>query len=232
MKMTGQLANDMTGRVGIAGRRSFISHDLTGRLMDRGLSVEFPPKECLGTRDFSCLDCLYLVLGRARPTPEDGSAEVRQLSDLLCNPRKPRRAVYISSMVTTETKARCESMVRGYSETVSDHAPIPITVLRPGAVFGPRQAPDSPMLIPSMAREGERFAPLRPFQPTRFISSGDLADHLVRFSDPGFLDPSRAGEPGSQHDIPGTFTLTPHQVHELYLAFRGLEAGDFWRNEL
>lgn len=236
--MTSQLANDMTGRVAIAGHRSFIARELATQLMTHGKSVANLTKANLGIENLSGFDCVYLVLGRAKPGPTEAADEVHQVMDFLGNPRKPRRAVYISSMSMSEHKLKCEELIResgqplrGDGTPKPEHRPIRIDVIRPGAVFGPDQDMDSRMLIPSMVRGGEGFTPDWPFLLTRFISVGDLAAYLVNFSNPSYWDLDRSGQPDSICEVPGTFTLTPHQVHELYRAFRGLERANVWRRE-
>jgi hypothetical protein len=97
-----------------------------------------------------------------------------------------------------------------------------VTVLKPGAVFGAEQDPGSAMLIPSMVRGGEKFTPDWPLLLTKFVSVEDLAVHMANFADPSYWDVYCAGQPDSMCDIPGTFSLTPHQVHELHRAFEGL----------
>lgn len=207
--------DNLTNKVAIAGFRSFIARELADQLCAHGKAVCFVAKDNIGIEDLSMFDCVYLVLGRAKPNPREAAAEVRQVTDFLGNPRRPRRAVYIGSMSMSEHKLKCEELIKGCGA-------LRIDVIRPGAVFGPNQDIDSAMLIPSMARGGEKFVPDWPFLLTAFISVGDLAAHLVNFSNPGYLDMNRSGQPDSMCDVPGTFRLTPHQVHELYKTFRGL----------
>jgi hypothetical protein len=213
--------NQPTGQVAIAGHRSFIAQAL-GRELERHGKRVFPlSKASLRTDDLSGFDCVYLVLGRAKPGPIESAEEMHQVMDFLENVRKPRRAVYVSSMSMSEHKLWCERLIREYAGR-SSPPQVPVTIIRPGAVFGPDQDMDSMMLIPSMVRAGDAFKPDWPFLLTRFISVDDLAAHLAMFADPGYWDVNRSGQPDSMCDVPGTFTLTPHQVHELHRAFEGL----------
>lgn len=227
--MTNQL-DQPTNKVAIAGHRSFIAQELVRQLGGHGKSVAFLAKGNLGVEDMTNYDCVYLVLGRAKPTAGEAAEEKHQVRDFLENPRKPRRAVYISSMSMSEHKLYCENLIREYSAS-PDGSRVPIFVLRPGAVFGPHQDPDSRMLIPSMVRGGEKFAPNWPFLLTKFISVDDLALHLTSFSSPLYWDMNRSGQPDSMSDVPGTFSLTPHQMNELYRAFKGLERQLLWLSD-
>ncbi len=213
---------NMTGQVGIAGYRSFISQELELQLDSRGKRVFPLSKAALGIDNLAGMDCVYLVLGRARPGPDEEAAEREQLAQFLVNPRRPRRAVYLSSMRLTESKLECERMVQesGRGRVHSDSR---VVVLRPPAVFGPRQDIGSEMLIPSMVREGAGFEPKWPGRLTHFVSVRDLASHLASFADPAWMDFHFAGEPGSIFEIPGSFVATPHQIQGLYRAFTGLE---------
>lgn len=219
-----------TGQVAIAGHRSFIAQALDRELARHGKRVFPLHKASLRTDDLSGFDCVYLVLGRAKPDPIQAAEEMHQVMDFLENVRKPRRAVYISSMSMSEHKLWCERLIREYAGR-SSPPQVPIAIIRPGAVFGPDQDMDSRMLIPSMVRGADAFTPDWPMLLTKFISVGDLASHLANFSNPSYWDVNRSGEPDSMCDVPGTFSLTPHQVHELYRAFKGLERANIWRRE-
>lgn len=219
----------MTGQVAIAGHRSFIAKQLARELELAGTPAEPMDKSSLGVRDMSDLYCVYLVLGRAKPRPADETEEMGQLAAFLSNPNPPRRAVYISSLVQTNAKKWCERQIREHNERTSKSPRV--FVIRPAAVFGPDQDLDSDMLIPSIARSEGVLQLRTPDSMTEFISVGDLTRHLARFAQQGWTDHLWAGDPASIFSVPGTFTATPHQIRELYKAFKGLEHQRIWSGD-
>lgn len=203
-------------RVAVVGSRSFIARDLLHAAGERGIPSIFLDKDSLGSIDMSGLDCVYLVLGRSHPTPDEDEAETERLSAFLSNPRPPKRAVYIGSLRPTMGKQRCESMIAKHAYTPE------IFVVRPPAVFGPNQDQDSMMLIPSIARWDGEVSLRTPDVLTRFISVRDLTDYLLNFSDLGWYDIPRCQVSDSSFDIPGTFSARPRDIRELYRTFKGL----------
>jgi len=210
------------GRVAIAGYRSWISRELTEVIESKGIWVDPLPKEDLGTEDLTRYDCVYLVLGRANPSSSERDAEERQVEAFLDNPRKPSRVVYVSSRRLTESKSRCETALGKYKAGERGPATCLISVLRPPAVFGPKQSLQSDMLIPSLVRtDGEAYLYF-PENAAEFISVRDLAEHMAKFSDLDWWDVNQSGSPWSISVIPGTVSMTPNQVRSLYKAFAGL----------
>ncbi len=206
-----------TGQVAIAGHRSFIARALAVELELRGIPVTVLDKSELGTRDLSVFSCVYLVLGRSRPTWDDADLEMRQLTAFIENPHGPTRTVYISSKRLSECKRWCEQRIKEVSKRYRV-----INVIRPAAVFGPGQDPNSEMLVPSLVRTGGDLELRSPDLLTKFISTGDLARYLAEFADPSWYNHNWHGDPDSIFDVPGTFTMTPHDMRELYRCFRGL----------
>lgn len=212
--MTSQLANDMTGRIAIVGHRSFIAQALADELVRRGTPAEPVFKSALGEMDLSKFDCVYLVLGRARPSLDEEAAECDQLEKFLSGPGLPRRGVYVSSMRQTDGKRRCEERIRKFES--ERRIGTSMFVVRPPAVFGPGQDLWSEMLIPSLVRSRGDVELTSPNVSSPFVSVADLARHLADFVD---LERCQVDSPC---DIPGTFRVTPHNVRELYRAFLGL----------
>ena len=203
-------------RVGVIGHRSWIAGELITELRKEPERYTWVlPKTDVDAVDLTGFDCIYAVLGRARPTSEEGAAEVSQLAALLRNGKPPRRIVYISSLDQTPVKRTCEALCRTYTGTAN------VVVIRPPAVFGPGQPITSPMLIPSLAREGGSLELMTPDWPTKFISARHLAQHLVKFADPMWWDHLSCAQPitdstFSLFEIPGTLTATPAQLRELW----------------
>ena len=212
-------------KAAVVGHRSFIAKALIEELCLNDVTVHSIPKSELETTDFTGYACVYLILGRARPTSDEEREERLQLDAFLNNPNPPARAIYISSMNSTESKRWCESRIRDRQEALAWNQRSFIRAIRPAAVFGPMQDPTSEMLVPSLVREGADSMHLRaPNQLTPFISVHDLVRHLARFAGPSWFDHNFCGEPGSIFDVPGTFRMTPHQMRELFVTFEGLAA--------
>ena len=218
------MMTDKTRSVAIVGRRSLIGgRNLKERLGSIGCSVTLLDKADL-SRDMSGFDCVYLVLGRARPNADQEEEERRQLNEFIVNPLPPKRMVYISSMALTESKRACEKMI----DDTWRSSGRPFAIIRPPAVFGPGQSLDSPMLIPGIVKSRGKLKLQAPNNPTWFISIDDLSEHLARFSDLDWWDPHQCAQPDSSFMIPGSFCLTPRQVLSLYETFMTLEARAPW----
>lgn len=217
-------------RVGIVGFRSFIARELMAHLAE-GYNRQFSMfnKEHLGDIDFSEVDCLYLFLGRAKPSDEERAAEKRQVIAFSENKRRPKRVVYISSMDHYGThKGECERiLIESLGPDANERLGGDTVIIRPAAVFGPGQDPESPMLIPSLVRD-PKLELRTPDRLTKFISVRALAAHLAQFSNPGWVDIQYHGQVftssmASLYDVPGTFTASPRQITDLLETFKGLQ---------
>lgn len=217
------MTSPMTGRTAIVGHRSWISQKLTEVLVSQGQWPAPIHKDFIGTADMSLYDCVYLVLGRARPNEAEDQAERDQVKAFLKNPRKPKRAVYISSQLLSAGKLWCENELGLFMKNCSVWHCF-ITIIRPPAVFGPDQDINSEMLIPSLARTNGALELRTPNYPSEFISVHDLALHLTKFSDVNWHDINRCGQPDSIFWIPGTFSATPSQLASLYRTFIALHS--------
>jgi len=204
-------------QVGLCGHRSFISRALIAELARRGVQPAIFTKGLLGEEDLSGLDCLYLVLGRARPSPQEAAEELEQVWAYAANPRRAKRTVYLSSRRTYLHKAKAEELISSVGGVS----------VRPPAVFGPGQDPTSEMLIPSLVRTGGTVKLERPLRPSRFIHVDRLAEYLGQFVRPSFHEAFRQ-MPRGPSQLPGEFVLTPTQMRDLYLSLRDME--DLWRN--
>lgn len=209
-----------TGLVGIMGHRSWIAKTLMAELRDPIVC----PKSDLEVpvlSDYSRIDCLYLFAGRSKGSVEDLQAEIDLCLRFSLLPRRlwPRRLVYVSSRDATDAhteygrcKRRCELEL---GETFGDI----LRVVRPGAVFGPQQPIDSPMLVPSLAREGLGLNVRLPSASAVYIPVAELVGYLVCFIDLGWdgipdrYDPDVIRDPWH---IPGSFTATGDQLRALW----------------
>jgi nucleoside-diphosphate-sugar epimerase len=198
--------------IGIVGHRSWIAHELFGKLARAGHHVVAVDKADLGSEDLGHIDCLYLVLGRAKPTEQEQQDEIDQASRLILGAAGgfalPKRIVYLSSMVQTRAKTCVEALLLRHKHLCR------IEICRPAAVFGPGQDPNSSMLVPSLARD-ETLELRTPDKLTKFIHVDALTDWLVQFADLQFRNHNGNGEPGSIFRVPGTFTMTPRQMKAL-----------------
>lgn len=200
------------GGVGLVGHRSFISRALIAELDRRGLRPAVLSKGLLGGEEVGDLDLLYLVTGRERPTEEEAAVELAQVRALTRNPRRPSRIVFLSSRLELPHKRACEALVRD-AHGVS---------VRPPAIFGPGQRPDSAMLIPSLVRTAGGIPLREPDRPSMFIHVDRLAVYLADLADPHAYWSCAEWDPASLDEIPGCLTLTPAQVRDLFLTFQGL----------
>lgn len=211
-----------TERPGIIGHRSWIAKVLDGRL---ACSRAFT-KERVGVDDYSDVSCLYLFAGRAHPNNWDAAQERMLVGRLMSLAQRhwPQRILYVSSRAAiggprdeySRLKIDCEMALE---QKFGDR----LAIVRPGAVFGPGQDPESPMLIPMIGRKGDATRLATPDRPTTFIHVDRLVDHLVRFLDMGYR-----GEPDGSWNIPGSFVMTPAQMLSLWNTWacqRELSAG-------
>lgn len=212
-----------TGQVGIIGYQSWIARELACEFEYD--TVQTYPKPFVGHRsDFSELDCLYLFAGRAKPTEREILDEIDLIRRMKLVPRSawPRRIVYVSSRSANDCrtdygacKRRCELELM---ETFGDV----LRVVRPGAVFGPSQSIDSPMLVPSLAREGADLKINLLHTEAVYIPVHELVDYLACFADlewdgvPHAFDPNVIRDPWH---IPGSFTATADQMRALWLTW-------------
>lgn len=201
--------------VGLVGHRSFIAGALAEELAYWGIDAHVVPKQELGSADLSGFDCVYLVLGRDRPGPEEAAVELDQVRSYASNPLRCRRTVYLSSRRAYVHKAKAEELV----------ASIGGVSVRPPAVFGPGQRIDSGMLIPSLVRTGGAVELTDPNRPTEFIHVRTLAQHLVGLLQPSAYEAATRASTERQRRMFGMVVLTPTQVRDLYLTFMGLDSG-------
>lgn len=222
---------DMPRRIAVFGHRSFISQELIRQLNCDGryLVQEMDKREL--SSDLSGFDCVYLVLGNSKPLQWQEEKERADLAAFLMNPRRPLRAVYLSSMDLGPHKQACEQMIEGLGTNPLVGNWTNISILRPPAVFGPGQNPIKRMLVPQIVDTDGKLELLTPDRPTWFISVKALGRHLANFADPHWYDGQRCGEPDSLAVIPGSFCVTPMNVLDLYEAFKGLESQKLWRTD-
>jgi hypothetical protein len=217
--------------VGIVGYRSWIAGHLQRELHDRGFASVMYDKDVVEKQDFSWLECLYVFPGRSRPTTEEMERE-RTLIAALCemrNSRQPRRTVFLGSCAPVLTsygahKSLVEEMVHEYCRrgaTAADWGWTSETiVLRAPAVFGPGQPEGVDMLIPMLSASDGQLELRSPDLLTQFIYVGDLVRHMAMFADRGYWDQNRSGQPGSFCVLPGTMSMTPQQLKNLYNTWR------------
>lgn len=190
-----------------------------GKLTGAGHEVSVVSKWRLAHCELSGLDCLYLVLGRDRPSEEEAARELAQVTRYATISRSDRRprTVYLSSRLDMPHKRECERLIVGMGGIF----------VRPPAVFGPGQRIDSEMLIPSLVRTGGTLELRNPNAASEFISAGDLAEQLVDLADPDAWAVARESRHLVTRDglqLMMTLRLTPRQVRDLYLAFASLES--------
>ncbi len=168
-------------RVGIVGRRSWIATHLRRELLGRGHDVGDIEKSDIHHRPSSLglFDCIYLIAGRARPTPEDARAELGLLQ--ACSRLRHVRMVYLSSAAVDRWEKDSRSLSPAGERYVLGKRACEAAflqgsrsayVLRAPVIFGPGQDIRSDMLVPSVARavvddDGLDLAqPLEPFEMT------------------------------------------------------------------
>lgn len=198
--------NERPLRVGVVGHRSFIAKALTRRLTEMRIEAIPLMKERLRTYYLLGLDCVYLFLGRDRPSAEEAADELEQVRAYVGNYSRCKRTVYLSSRSAMPHKREAEDLIRS----------IDGRIVSPPAVFGPEQRPDSGMLIPSLVRSNGELELREPGGHSSFVHADALARHLADLTDEStyreYVD----------RGVPGTFVLTPAQVRDLYLTFRSL----------
>lgn len=168
-------------RAGIIGHRSWLAPPLTRLLDEMGVKTDSLWKSFVPHYDFSTLDVVFLIAGRARPTDEERTNELQLVSDVVSHPRPPKKLIYVSSLAVereptpyAQTKLACEHLVLsrdfGY-------------VVRPPVIFGEGQDVESDMLVPSIARSIADKKPLilkQPLKPFYMMHVTDVAHGLVR----------------------------------------------------
>lgn len=205
----------MRGKVGIVGHRSWIGQALITELRTAGYQPIIIGKEdakILYTRD---MDCLFIIPGRLNQSPSENLYEIDLVARIATNPLACRRQVLLGSQARPWTsygrhKQHVERAFLGERPLSDDMRTI---VVRPGAVFGPGQSIDSPMLIPSLVREGVDLQLREPGHMTSFVHVRDLVRHMVMCV---------CSEPPT--GIPGSFDLYPYQVRDLYETFNLMRA--------
>lgn len=212
-----------TGQVGIIGHRSWIARELACEF-PKGAVQTYPKAFVSHRSDYSEFDCLYVFAGRSRPDEMEMLEELDLIRRLKLVPRSgwPRRLLYVSSRAAADCstdygacKRRCELEL---TETFGDV----LRVVRPGAVFGTSQSIDSPMLVPSLAREGTGLAIRLAHVLAVYIPVREVVRHLASFADlewdgrPNESDPEVMGDPWY---IPGSFTATADQLRALWITW-------------
>jgi hypothetical protein len=210
------------GRVGVIGHRSWIAERLMQRLLKETdcLIIMYDKQRIrdgvpdASERDMSHLDCLYIFAGRAQPTKEEMELELKLVTALVTmDPSlSPKRMVYLSSQsIWDETpygslKRNCELKFAVRAEALS---------VRPGAVFGIEQDLQSPMLVPTLARDDGSTELRTPDAVTTFTWIEDLVSYLITLRDPWYIAPA------VWTDVPGSFDMTPRQMQALYNTWKG-----------
>ena len=215
-------------RVGIVGYRSWIARVLMDRIQGKAdHQIVMIDKRDAASHDSRYLDALFIIPGKLVQTPEERDAEVQLVHDIAISHLTCKRQILLGSQaVYRDTpygrhKFRVEDAFGGAGairRTHFDQADMQTIVIRPGAIFGPTQDVNSPMLIPSIAREGGELDLKTPNESTKFISVDDLADYLISLID----GPTPAW--WHNRDVPGTFEMTPVQLIQLWKTFAGLSA--------
>lgn len=165
-------------RYGIIGKRSWIASALQRyfeRLINSYEMVVFEKQDLLDDADFSGVDCLFLIAGRARPLPAERMAETLLVAKIPSLTRPPKKLVYLSSMAVereptpyAQMKLACEAMVLSVPWG---------RVLRAPVIFGPGQDPHTQMLIPQIAKSQAGGAGLvlnEPFRPFYLMHVDDV----------------------------------------------------------
>ncbi len=201
--------------VGIVGHRSWIGQALAERIREEGKYSVYPlPKAEAAltySKDFAAI---FIIPGKLGQTAAEMVAERDLVRDIAASPQTCQRQVLLSSMSAehkmTEYGAHkylVELAFQYGAESGKD-----VLVVRPGAIFGPGQDLNAPMLIPQVCRDKGTTELLTPYKPTKFISVNDLTRYLVGLLDRWY----------SSAHIPGTFEATPQAIKDLYLAFNGM----------
>lgn len=211
--------------IGIYGHRSWIGQALLDRIQE---TTDFCTT-MIDKRDWDwptrSYRCLFIIPGKLEQTNEEMAEERRFVAAVAANPGSCPRQVLLGSQSVFERdtpygvhKHMVEQAFFGAHELRwrDDPGTTPL-VVRPGAVFGPTQPIGSKMLIPSLAREGDRLELRDPDRPTKFISIDDLVTHMV-----GLIDETPQWWGGAE--IPGTLVATPRQMKSLWRTFSHLRA--------
>ena len=187
---------------GIVGHRSWIAPHLVKYLENLGLGIVMLDKADIENTDYGSFDVVYLIAGRAHPTKVELQAEEKLCETLGKHKRPPRKIVYLSSAMVDRwergsrplspageayvlTKKRCEQALLGEPH----RKPLCFSVRAP-VIFGPGQAIESDMLIPTVARARVWLEPislLRPVDPFELVYITDL---VKAFAEVGTIDES------------------------------------------
>lgn len=204
------------GKVGIVGYRSWIARELADQVRYR-TDHEVVLIEKHEAPDVDCRDhlTLFIIPGKLVQTQEEMTAERNMVRAVAESPLSARRQILLSSM-SAETRTTEYGMHKYLTELAFQYGAgigrKQIALIRPGAIFGPGQDLDAPMLIPQLARQHGFVDLQNPDKPTKFISVTDLCRCLV-----GLISASFATR--TEDDIPGTFTATPSAIKDLYHTF-------------
>lgn len=203
-------------KVGIIGYRSWIGEVLADSLQDQTAhQIVCIDKQTWSSFETAGFQCLFIIPGKVIQTDEEMMAERLMVQQIANDRGQCKRQVLLSSLsIFDDTRyGRHKSEVeqafylgaatrRGWPNQTDMRS----IAVRPGAIFGPTQDPNSHMLIPSIGREGRGLKLGTPDKPTKFISVYDLAEYLVRL----------CHEDPIVGDVPGTFTATPKQLLALW----------------
>lgn len=201
-------------KIGIIGHRSWIAQHLIKECPSDEVSLL--SKDWMGR--LPALERIYLFAGRTHPSVTEKLDEWDLVRRTVEAAWPETHVVYISSQAVwrgdsdyARHKADLERYILGHPKARS------WSIIRPPAVFGPGQALDSKMLVPSLAREGRSLHLREPYRLTSFISVSDLAfylRHMHPLPDHDRLFPEHSGE-----RIPGTFVISPAQLQALQETF-------------
>ncbi len=200
-------------KVAIVGKRSWIARALLKSFIGTSTEAHYVEKYNLKTLDFSDYEVVYLILGRAKPSPQEQLKEEQDLGDFIANTKPPKRAVYFSSRNLTESKAKCEVMISYAEKKPRELGPkTNFYVIRPPAIFGRGQDIDSEMLIPSLGRDGDELVINKPNSGATFIHISEIVNKLHDYTNESIFPYLNKIE----IQFTGSFIATPKQLQNLW----------------
>lgn len=223
----------MIAQVGIVGYRSWIGQALADRIQaETKHTILLIDKRDAIAQDTSHLKCLFIIPGKLEQTDLEKRQEMGLVERIGESVWACQRLVLLGSQSAAKHLAdRVDPDVvyptygmhkwavetafyRGTNRRRLEGKQLYMhsIVVRPGAIFGPGQDVNAPMLIPQLAREGSDVELLTPDKPTKFVSIHHLTRFLV-----GLIDKDPGHGPCS--DIPGQFEATPQAIKDLWETF-------------
>lgn len=219
--------------VGIVGYRSWIGQALADRIQeDTDHTVVLIEKRDAIVQDTSYLKCLFIIPGKLVQTDHEKRKEMGLVERVAESTSACQRLVLLGSQAAAghyadhvdpdvvyptygQHKWAVETaFYRGANRRRIEGKQLYMhsIVVRPGAIFGPGQDVNAPMLIPQLVREGSETQLLSPDKPTKFVSISHLTRFLVDLIE---NDPPH----GPCSSIPGQFEATPQAIKDLWETF-------------